>query len=49
MNVNQLKIMLELQALQNFNYQHKNKSTQTTLFSDFLTSLLTSDQNRFLM
>jgi len=45
MNVNQLKMMLELQALQNFNYHPKNNSHTTTLFSEFLTSLLTSDQS----
>jgi soluble lytic murein transglycosylase-like protein len=43
MNVNQLKMMLELQALQNFNHYPKNNSHTTTLFSEFLTSLLTSD------
>ena len=47
MNVNQLKIMLELQALQNFNQHPKNNSHTTTLFSELLTNLLTSDQNRF--
>ena len=47
MNVNQLKMMLELQALQNFNHHPKNNSHTTTLFSEFLTSLLTSDQKRF--
>ena len=45
MNVNQLKMMLELQALQNFNHHPKNNSHTTTLFSEFLTSLLTSDQS----
>lgn len=45
MNVNQLKVMLELQALQNFNHQTKNNSSTTTLFSEFLTSLLTSDKS----
>ena len=33
MDVNQLKIMLELQALQNF-AANKTKSTQNTLFTD---------------
>jgi soluble lytic murein transglycosylase-like protein len=45
MNVNQLKMMLELQALQNFNHHPKNNSHTTALFSELLTSLLTSDQN----
>ena len=45
MNVNQLKMMLELQALQNFNHHPKNNIQTTTLFSEFLTSLLTSDQS----
>lgn len=45
MNVKQLKMMLELQVLQNFNRHPKNNSHTTTLFSEFLTSLLTSDQS----
>lgn len=44
MNVNQLKVMLELQALQNFNNQPTNNKKTTALFSEFLTSMLTSDK-----
>jgi soluble lytic murein transglycosylase-like protein len=39
MDVNQLKIRLELQALQNF-AANKTKSTQNTLFTDFFNNLL---------
>jgi soluble lytic murein transglycosylase-like protein len=39
MDVNQMKIMLELQALQNF-AANKTKSTQNTLFTDLFNNLL---------
>ena len=39
MDVNQFKIMLELQALQNF-AANKTKSTQNTLFTDLFNNLL---------
>ena len=39
MDVNQLKIILELQALQNF-AANKMKSTQNTLFTDLFNNLL---------
>jgi soluble lytic murein transglycosylase-like protein len=40
MNVNQLKAMLELQALQSFDFKNNNKSEQSTLFSNLLNSVL---------
>ena len=39
MDVNQLKVMLELQALQNFSI-NKSKSTQNPLFADLFNNLL---------
>lgn len=45
MNVNQLKVMLELQALQNFNSQNKqNQNGSSSLFTDLLTSMLTTEK-----
>lgn len=43
MNVNQLKAMLELQALQNFDFKNNNKAEQNTLFSYLLSSHLSSE------
>ena len=45
MKVNQLKVMLELSALQNFNDHPKNNSPTTPLFSEFFMTLLTSEKN----
>ncbi|MCQ6274299.1 lytic transglycosylase domain-containing protein [Bacillus sp. V3B] len=42
MNVTQLKAMLELQALQNFDVKNTNESKQSTLFSDLLSSVLST-------
>ncbi|KAA9027571.1 lytic transglycosylase domain-containing protein [Niallia endozanthoxylica] len=39
MNVNQIKVMLELQALQNLNFKSKANSDQTSLFYNILNSL----------
>src|SRR4051812_48231871 len=45
MNVNhtQLKAMLELQALQNFNFKSNHKSEQSTLFSDLFSLIQSSE------
>src|SRR3954451_725085 len=43
MNVNQLKAMLELQALQSFDFKNNNKSEQNTLFSTLFSSVLSSE------
>jgi soluble lytic murein transglycosylase-like protein len=43
MNVNQLKVMLQLQALQNLNGEQKS-SASSTYFSEYLTSFLSSQQ-----
>jgi soluble lytic murein transglycosylase-like protein len=43
MNVNKIKMMMELQALQNFTINQDNKSNQTTSFTDLLNSLLLSE------
>lgn len=44
MNVNQLKVILELQALQNFHPKQKNKLDSNTLFSDLLASVIGSER-----
>jgi soluble lytic murein transglycosylase-like protein len=43
MNVNQLKVMLQLQALQNLNGEQKS-SASSTYFSEYLTNFLSSQQ-----
>lgn len=43
MNVNKIKMMMELQALQNFSINPENKSTQSTSFTDLLNSILLSE------
>jgi soluble lytic murein transglycosylase-like protein len=46
MNGNQLKILLELQALQNFQPKHRNKLNSNTLFSDLLANVIDSKKVR---
>ncbi|WP_394235397.1 lytic transglycosylase domain-containing protein [Niallia oryzisoli] len=44
MNVNQLKAMLELQALQNLNFKNKTEPTQTNFFNDLLNSFILTEE-----
>jgi len=44
MNVNQIKVMLELQALQNLNFKSKTNSDQTSLFYNMLSSLTPAEE-----
>ncbi|MBP3041892.1 lytic transglycosylase domain-containing protein [Bacillaceae bacterium Marseille-Q3522] len=44
MNVTQLKALMELQALQNFNY-HQESSSQSPLFQEILTEAMSAGEN----